>query len=300
MLHYSGFRGKLFWTALISSTPHNAGRVEQGFRIKRPSSTPALPAKMANAVLLLQAVGLFILFPLATSCSTLVVGKLASSDGSVMAVHTNDGEGHTDGRIVSIAAADYAVGSLRPIYFANEAYPRHVGGLSPAYSPDYPGGAAGYKLTKPIGFIPQVLHTYSYFEATYGIMNEHQVGIAESTCSSRFSATSVDQGGKALLSIDALSRIALERSNSSREAVQLMGDLAVKFGFYGPGFEGTGESLHVIDPNEGFVFHVLPDPSGTSAIWVAQRVPDDAVSAVDNMFIIREVSYALTYTPANK
>ena len=62
----------------------------------------------------------------------------------------------------------------------------------------------------PIGHIPQVEHTFGYFEATYGILNEHQVGIGESTCSSVFGAQARGHGGHALFSVDSLSRIALQ------------------------------------------------------------------------------------------
>ena len=125
-------------------------------------------------------------------------------------------------------------------------------------------------------------------------MNEKQVGVGESTCSC---VPWTKYGGKmpkvcspdlrtncVLLSITELTRLAMERSNSSRMAVQLMGDLAETHGFYGEdGFEGSGESLMVVDPHEGFIFHVLTDPSGTGAIWAAQRVPDSHVAMVTNM-----------------
>jgi hypothetical protein len=47
-------------------------------------------------------------------------------------------------------------------------------------------------------------------------------------------------GGKALLSVDQLSQIAMERASTSREAVTIMGSLAEKYGFYGEStsFEG--------------------------------------------------------------
>ena len=45
----------------------------------------------------------------------------------------------------------------------------------------------------------------------------------------------------------------------------------------------------VTDPEEAWVFHILSDDTSTSAIWAAQRVPDDHVTVVANQFIIKEV-----------
>jgi len=122
-------------------------------------------------------------------------------------------------------------------------------------------------------------------------MNEHQVGIAESTCSAVYAAKSVAKGGKALLSINALSQIAMERATTARDAVQIMGDLSQKYGFYGASasFEGGGESLLVTDKTEGWVFHILADSTGTSSIWVGARVPDGHVAVVANMYSVRDV-----------
>jgi len=49
------------------------------------------------------------------------------------------------------------------------------------------------------------------------------------------------------------------------------------------------------DPSEAFIFHILPDPTGASAIWAAQRVPDDHVAVVANMFVIRTIDFNDTY-----
>jgi dipeptidase len=237
--------------------------------------------------------------PLANGCTTFAVGRKATLDGSVMATHSNDGGGTTDPRFVRVPARDYPDGEPRPIYYSPENYPRFVGKDRnvPVYYPENcQGGNSKCQTFQPIGYIPQVNHTFAYFEATYGIMNEHQVGIAESTCSGVFAALAKDHGGKALLSIDQLSQIAMERATTSRDAVLLIGELAERYGFYGESasFEGGSESLIITDPTEAWVFHILADPKGTSAVWVAARVPDDSVAVVANMFSIREVDLSDT------
>ena len=61
------------------------------------------------------------------------------------------------------------------------------------------------------GYIPEVAHTFGYHEETYGAMNEKQVGIGESTCSGVFGTKAAGHGGRALMSIDTLSQLAMER-----------------------------------------------------------------------------------------
>ena len=148
--------------------------------------------------------------PLVSGCTTLIAGRGATADGSVMATHSDDGESGGDSRVVKVPAMDWARGSKRPIYYATEDYPRFVGerGVD-AYLPANNPGATP---SVPIGFIEQVNHTFGYYEATYGILNEHQVGIGESTCSAVFGASAKGHGGGALFSVDSLSRLAMERA----------------------------------------------------------------------------------------
>jgi hypothetical protein len=81
-------------------------------------------------------------------------------------------------------------------------------------------------------------------------------------------------------------QVALERATTARQAIQIMGDLAVELGFYAADWSGGdrskgegGEGLTVIDKTEAWVFHVLCDDTGASAVWAAQRLEPDHVSS---------------------
>eukprot|EP00420_Gonyaulax_spinifera_P024276 CAMPEP_0197902330 /NCGR_PEP_ID=MMETSP1439-20131203/53177_1 /TAXON_ID=66791 /ORGANISM="Gonyaulax spinifera, Strain CCMP409" /LENGTH=578 /DNA_ID=CAMNT_0043523345 /DNA_START=49 /DNA_END=1785 /DNA_ORIENTATION=- len=201
-------------------------------------------------------------------CTAVAVGPKASADGAPMVGQTADSEGGPGSSIIYVASADHKDGSLRPIL--------------------------DQETDVQIGSIPEVKHTYAYTFATggYGLMNEHKLAFGESTCSARITAASLAHNGTALFSNKELSKIALERCKTARCAIKLMGTLAVEMGgFYGEdtGVDAGGETLVLADPTEAWVFNILADPTGKSAIWAAQRVPDDGVAFVPNTFIIRSM-----------
>ena len=72
---------------------------------------------------------LAIILPLSVfGCTTIIVGKDASADGSVMCTHSDDGESNPDARIVRVpGVANIAAGAKRNIFWDTEDYPRHVG-----------------------------------------------------------------------------------------------------------------------------------------------------------------------------
>ena len=82
-------------------------------------------------------------------------------------------------------------------------------------------------LTVPLGYIPEVAHTFAYFDQDYGMMNEYQLALAESTTTARTAGWALNDGGHNLFGIGALSRIALERCTTARCAIATMGALAV-------------------------------------------------------------------------
>eukprot|EP00744_Colponema_vietnamica_P004270 GILI01006413.1.p1 GENE.GILI01006413.1~~GILI01006413.1.p1 ORF type:complete len:687 (+),score=216.12 GILI01006413.1:187-2247(+) len=224
-------------------------------------------------------------------CTTIIVGSKASADGSVMATHTADCR-ECDSRFFRVPAKDFPEGAMRPVYLGAEGftaeYPRYIGFARAAgYHP-----LPGQKETEPLGYIPQVRHTYAYFDTVYGVMNEKQVGIGESTCAAKITAKPKGHGGEALLDMGELTRLAMERAATAREAIQVIGSLAETHGFYGGWASennvGTaGEALTIIDPKEAWIMHIMASPDGKGAVWAAQRIPDEHVAVVSNQFMIQ-------------
>ena len=239
------------------------------------------------------------------ACTTIIVGHLASADGSTMTSHTNDCL-NCDFRIGHVAARAHAAGAGRRLMRNRSPYPRLLwsdeelagdggGALSPTYAASNTPAAGAFFPWRPdegafasIGRMPQVAHTYAYLDGHYGIMNEHQLAIGESTCGGALIARPVSEGGEALVDVQEMTRVALERCRTAVCAVAAMGAMAESLGYYGA--EDTpdeaGEALTVVDPTDAWVFHVSADDTGRGAVWAARRVPPTHVTAVANQFTI--------------
>ena len=223
----------------------------------------------------------------ALACTTTIVTKGASVDGSVMVSHSDDND-LNDQSIVYVPARDWPEGAQRPVYdsaVAVKENPATNTFLVPRLSD--PKRAPGYNHpdtphTIPVGFIPQVRHTFAYIDGNYAIMNEHGLMFGECTDGAHNTCTAMP--GKRIFYSSELARVALERCKTAREAIQLMGDLIEQYGYY-----GTGETLPVADKNEAWVMEMAPSPAGTGGLWVAQRVPDGQFFVAANEFRIRDV-----------
>ena len=196
-------------------------------------------------------------------CTSITVGRLASTDGSVIVCHTCDGNYRTWLNIVPHQI--HPEGSVRQI---------HWGNLHTETSTDMRG-----RILK--GEIPQVAETYSYVNVAYPCLNEKQLAFGETTIMGREELRN-DEG---LFLVEELQSIALERCRTAREAIRLMGDLATKYG-YGD----WGECLTVADTKEVWQFEIFGSgPVDVGAVWAAQRIPDGHVGVSANIPRIGEI-----------
>ncbi len=189
----------------------------------------------------------------ADGCTNLIAGKKATADGSVMFTYADDS--HTRfGDLHHASRGKHAPGEMRKII--------------------------DWGSYKPLGEIPQVAETYN----VVGNMNEHQVAIGETTWGGRPELE--DTTGNSLLDYGSLIYIALERSKTAREAIDIMTDLVDKYGY-----ASTGETFTIADKNEVWMMEMIGKGAEKGAVWVAVRIPDNAIAGHANEPRIRKVDY---------
>lgn len=202
------------------------------------------------------------------SCTSIIVGKSASVDGSTMTSHSCDS--NTDRTWINLVPhKKHPAGSMCKIYFQTK---RTKG-------PDDPD-------ILDMGEIPQVPETYAYINTAYAVMNERQLAIGETTFGGKRELKS-DEG---LIDCPELYRLVLERAATAREAIRVADDLTKKYGY-----TDYGECFTFADPNETWHFEILgPGKGNLGAVWAAVRIPDDEVGVSANASRIRTLDLSDT------
>ena len=186
----------------------------------------------------------------AIACTNFIVGKKASKDGSVICSYSADSYGMFQG-LVHYPAAKHPKGTMRDIY--------------------------DWDTNKYYGQIAEAEETYNVI----GNINEWQVTIGETTFGGR--EEMVDTTG--IIDYGSLIYIALQRSKTAREAINVMTTLVEQYGY-----NSEGETFTICDPNEAWIMEMMgsptpnPSPKGKGVkspqgrtVWVAIRIPDDMI-----------------------
>lgn len=179
----------------------------------------------------------------AFGCTNFIVGKEASADGSVICTYNADDYGMFQS-LCHYPAAKHAPGEMRRV--------------------------VDWDTNEYHGDIPEAPETYNVI----GNINEFQVTIGETTYGGR--EEMVDSTG--ILDYGSLIYITLQRSKTAREAIKVMTTLVETYGY-----NSEGETFTICDPNEAWIMEMMGmGPGSKSAVWVAVRIPDNAICAHAN------------------
>ncbi len=126
-----------------------------------------------------------------------------------------------------------------------------------------------------LGQIPEAEETYNVI----GNINEYQVSIGETTFGGR--EEMVDSTG--LVDYGSLIYLGLQRAKTAREAIKVMTEIAETYGYC-----SEGETFTICDSEEAWIMEMMGQGAGSKGVvWVAVRIPDDAICAHANQSRIR-------------
>ena len=179
---------------------------------------------------------------IANACTNFIVGKKASKDGSVICTYNADSYGMFSG-LCHFPAMKHEKGEMRKVF--------------------------DWDTNRYHGEIAEAEQTYN----VVGNMNEWQLTIGETTFGGR--EEMVDTTG--ILDYGSLIYIALQRSKTAREAISIMTSLVEQYGY-----NSEGETFTLCDPNEAWIMEMMGCASDRKlskerTVWVAVRIPDDAI-----------------------
>jgi len=170
-----------------------------------------------------------------TGCTSIMVGRLASDDGSVITCHTCDGNYRQWVNIVP--HRQNKPGSTNKLYE----------GKMHTETPD------DMRRVRFKGEIPEVAETYAFLNTAYPALNEKGLAIGETTIEGRPELYNPE----GMFMVEELERVMLERCQTAREAIKLAGELVKQYG-YGD----YGECLTIADGKEVWQFEIFGAAAG--------------------------------------
>ena len=194
--------------------------------------------------LLIAIAALFTITAQTEACTNFIAAKGATTDGSVFCSYNADDYGMFT-KLCHYPAGTHKKGEMREII-------------------DYDTHASH-------GFIPEAPVTYNVI----GNINEYQVSIGETTYGGREEC--VDKTGQ--IDYGSLMYLALQRAKTARQAIEVMTSLAEKYGY-----NSEGETFTICDANEAWIMEMqgCGGDKKQKVVWVAVRIPDNAISAHAN------------------
>ena len=195
------------------------------------------------------------------SCTTVLVGKKASIDGSTIIARNEDGES-----------------PLHPqkfVYVKPEDQPRHYQSVLSKFAIDLPADPLGYTAT------PEAEDGHGIWAAA-GINSENIAMTSTETITTNSRVLGVDPLVAAGIGEEDMPTIVLPYIHSARDGVQRLGSLLEQYGTY----ESNG--IAFADKDEVWYFESIGGHH-----WAAIRIPDDAYVVAPNRFNITDQGYPL-------
>jgi len=184
----------------------------------------------------------------ALACTSILVSRGASADGSVMITYSADAPFMP--KLLYMPPKEFAEGDMMAV--------------------------RAWEDDEIVGRIRAMKQTYG----VVGLVNEYQVAIAETTTGGRREL--IDPNG--MLDYDGLMMLALQHSKTARQAIEKINYFVSEYGYSSSGESFSIADKNEVWLME----IIGKGPGNTGAVWVAARVPDGYITAHANMSRIQE------------
>jgi dipeptidase len=184
------------------------------------------------------------------NCFTIVAGKEASADGSVLLAHNEDDGGRLLVNIHKVPPQEHRHGDV---------FTMKSGVVLP-------------QVASTPGLLWLEIPENDFADA---YINENGVAITSDSCPSREDKAELSEGGIGF----SLRRLVAERAHTAREGVRIAGEMISRYGY-----NASGRTYIIADAGEGWLLQAVKGKH-----WIARRVPDNEVAVIANRYTITAV-----------